>query len=82
MNTTQQLEAEIDAYFASVSPQQLAADMSAADFAFYNKVGRKLFLKHAFRAIPVYAPPAAAVSHASCVMAPTAGKTDELPLAA
>lgn len=81
MNTTQHIEAEIDAYFATASQEQLAADMTAAEFDSYNQIGRKLFTKRAFTTIPVYAPPYDLISHATPIAAP-AGKTDELPLAA
>jgi hypothetical protein len=79
--STQQLEAEIDQYFAGVTASQLAADLKEANFDYFNKIGRKVFIKRAFGSLPISAPPIETTCHQEPVMSP-AGATDELPLAA
>ena len=76
---------EIDSYFATVTDDQLSEDLRAADFDFYNKLGRSIFTTKTLGCFSVSAPLANQSQYAAVQMdlkAIPAGNYEALPVAA
>lgn len=79
---TQHLMTEIDRYFNTVTDDQFKADLARAEFDFYNKIGRKVFITHTLGAFAIPAPPHSQVNHSVPVKSDLAGTFEEMALAA
>lgn len=79
---TQSIESQIDQYFASVTSDELQADLRGSDFTFYNTLGRKVFVTRSLGEFDIPLPPLEAVNHTTPVCSPLTRSIEEMPLAA